>query len=291
MRYHNPVFRPPSEAGSLILQVSLGCAHNACTFCSMYKRKKFSIRSWDEIERDIDSVAEEMAYVRRVFLADGDALALDTKLLLKVLNKLSQTFPRLERVGIYAGPKDILNKSGEDLVKLRQAGLKIMYLGLETGSENLLRVINKGVDASRMIAAGQKALLAGFELSVTVITGLGGQEYWREHAVATARVASAINPTYLGALTLMVVPGTKLHQQVQSGEFKLLTAEQTLQELKLMLENVNLSNCVFRSNHASNYLPLRGTLNQDRDKLVLLLERALVEPGQASLRPEYLRGL
>lgn len=291
MRYHNPVFRPPSEASSLILQVSLGCAHNACTFCGMYKGKKFTIRGWDEIERDIDSVAGEMAYIRRVFLADGDALALDTELLLKVLNKLYQTFPRLERTGIYAGPKDILKKSAEELAKLRQAGLKIMYLGLETGSEKLLRAINKGVDASEMIAAGQKAMVAGFELSVTVITGLGGQEHWREHAEDTAHVVSAINPTYLGALTLMVEPGTRLHHQVQSGEFKLLTAGQTLQELKLMLENVNLSNCVFRSNHASNYLPLRGTLNQDREKLVLLLEQALTEPGKASLRPEYLRGL
>lgn len=291
MRYHNPVFRPPSEAGSLILQISLGCAHNACTFCGMYKGKSFTVRNWDEIERDIDSVITEMEYVRRVFLADGDALVTDTELLLKILNKLYHTFPLLERVGIYAGPKDILNKSNEDLFKLHQAGLKIMYLGLETGSENLLRAINKGVDAAKMIEAGQKALLAGFELSVTVITGLGGQEYWREHAVETARAVSAINPTYLGALTLMVVPGTKLHQQVQNGEFKLLTARQTLQELKLMLENVNLDNCVFRSNHASNYLPLRGTLNKDREKLLLILEGALMEPGKALLRPEYLRGL
>ena len=274
MRYHSPVFRPPSEAGSLILQVSLGCAHNACTFCGMYKTKQFTVRSWEEIEQDIDSVAQEMRPIRRVFLADGDALALEINLLLKILPKLYKTFPNLERVGIYAGPKDILNKSADDLRLLRQAGVKILYLGLETGSDLLLQAVRKGVSAAQMIEAGRKALDCGFDLSVTVITGMGGQEHWHEHAVETARVASAINPTYLGALTLMVVPGTELHRQIEAGEFKLLTTEQTLLELKVMLANVDLHNCIFRSNHASNYLPLRGTLNRDRDKLVAVLEQA-----------------
>jgi radical SAM superfamily enzyme YgiQ (UPF0313 family) len=257
----------------------------------MYKTKKFTVRSWDEIEQDIDSVAHEMRPIRRVFLADGDALALETSLLLKVLRKLYKTFPNLERVGVYAGPKDILNKSEEELKQLYQAGVKILYLGLETGSDRLLQAVRKGVNAAQMIEAGRKALDCGFELSVTVITGLGGQEYWHEHAVETARVASAINPTYLGALTLMVVPGTALHRQIEAGEFKLLNTGQTLMELKVMLDNVDLRNCIFRSNHASNYLPLRGTLNRDRNKLVAILDRALTDPSRAQLRPEFMRGL
>lgn len=289
MRYDPPVFRPPSEASSLILQVSLGCSHNACTFCGMYKGKKFRIRSWPEIEADIISSKEVFPNTRRVFLADGNALALDSGLLLEIIRRLYSEFPNLERVGIYAGPKDILAKKTGDLKQLREAGLGILYFGLESGSDRVLSMVRKGVTAKQMLEAGRRVLDSGLALSVTVIIGLGGHGLSEEHAVETASAVSAINPTYLGALTLMVTENTPLYEKVRRKEFKLLTPEQVLIELRLMLENVSLTDCVFRSNHASNYLPLKGTLNRDKAALISILERSLSEPSL--LRPEFVRGL
>lgn len=291
MIYDPPVFRPPSEASSLILQITLGCSHNGCTFCGMYKGKRFRIKSWKEIKTDILSCARQPAGITRVFLADGNALAVDTETLLKTLNLLYSTFPDLQRVGIYAGPKDIINKSEDELIALKKAGLKIVYWGIESGSNTVLKNVNKGVNNQQMIEAGQKIMKAGLQLSATIILGLGGQNLWEEHALETAKVVSAINPTYLAALTLMVVPNTPLHRQVQRKEFKVPDSKGILKELKLLLENVNLSGCIFRSNHASNYLPLRGTLNRDRDKLVELIKTALEKPEKIPLRPEFARGL
>lgn len=289
MRYDPPVFRPPSEASSLILQVALGCSHNACTFCGMYKSKKFRIKSWPEIEADIVSARQTFPGATKVFLADGNALALDNGLLIEIVKKLYNEFPYLERVGIYAGPKDILSKSSGDLKKLREAGLGILYFGLESGSDRVLSMVRKGVTAAQMVEAGRKVLDSGLALSVTVIIGLGGPDLSEEHAIETAAAVSAINPTYLGALTLMVTENTPLYEKIRREEFKLLTPEQGLIELKSMLEKVSLTNCVFRSNHASNYLPLKGTLNQDKAALISILERSLSEPGL--LRPEFVRGL
>lgn len=291
MRYELPIFRPPSEAFSLILQITIGCSHNACTFCGAYRGKKFRVKTWDEIEQDIAEASIEFKGINRIFLADGDALAVKTDLLLKILDRLYSSFPGLERVGIYAGPKDILAKSESELSELRRHGLKILYMGLESGSDRILKDIRKGVTAAQMVEAGKKALAAGFDLSVTIITGLGGQELWEEHAVETARIASAIDPTYLASLTLIVVPGTPLEQKVKRGEFKLLTPWQTLQELKLLIENLSLTNCVYRANHASNYLPLKGVLNRDKKALLSLLNKALEHPDEVTLRPEYARGL
>jgi radical SAM superfamily enzyme YgiQ (UPF0313 family) len=191
--------------------------------------------------------------------------------------------------GIYAGAQDALKKEPEELIALKEAGLGIVYFGLESGSDAVLKLVRKGVTAADMIKACHRIKEAGLTLSITVISGLGGVDMTREHALRTAEVVSVINPDYLSTLTLMVVKGTKLYDQVQRGEFKLMTPLQDLKELKLMLEHVNLSNCVFRSNHASNYLPLKGVLNRDRDALVSLIERGLATP--AMLRPEYLRGL
>jgi len=291
MKYDVPVFRPPSEASSLILQITLGCSHNGCTFCGMYKGKRFRVKSWEEIESDILDCGHHPKGITRIFLADGDALAVDTGILLKTLNLLYATFPDLERVGIYAGPKDILAKSENELIELGKAGLKIFYLGIESGSDTILKAVNKGVNSEQMVKAGQKVMDAGLQLSATIILGLGGQNLWEEHARETAKVVSAINPTYLGALTLMVVPNTPLYKKVQRNEFNLLDSTGILKELKLLLENVSLSGCIFRSNHASNYLPLRGTLNQDRDKLVELINTALEKPHKVPLRPEFSRGL
>ncbi|GBF34951.1 oxygen-independent coproporphyrinogen III oxidase [Desulfocucumis palustris] len=291
MRYEEPLFRPPSEAFSLILQVTIGCSHNACTFCGMYKGKKFRIREWREIEEDIADASKYAGDVRRIFLADGNVLAMPAEQLIRLLKRLESAFPRLQRVTAYAGPKDILRKSPGELLEIRKAGLKILYLGVESGNENILKEINKGVTVAEMEEAGRKALEAGFKLSVTVITGLGGREKSREHAVDTAKLLSRMDPTYIGALTLMPVPKTPIYDKIKQGGLSLLNPLESLQEIKWMLENMNLTGCVFRCNHASNYLPLKGTLNKDRERLTELLDDVLSRPGKYNLKPEYMRGL
>ncbi|OPX88348.1 MAG: coproporphyrinogen III oxidase [Pelotomaculum sp. PtaB.Bin104] len=284
-----PVYRPPSEASSLILQVTLGCSHNACSFCVSYKGKRFRVKTWPEIEADIDAAKEYFPTATRIFLADGNAMVAETGLLLQVLNKLHRDFPYLERVGIYGRADDILKKTPEELKQLTEAGLSLVYYGLESGSDRILKMIYKGVNVAQIIEGGCKAMAAGLQLSVTVIIGVGGPELSEEHAKETAEAASAINPAYLSALTMLIPEGSYMDRKLKRGEFKLLTPEQTLRELKVLLENVSLENCVFRSNHASNYLPLKGVLNQDRDKMLAQIERALANPGL--LRPEFLRGL
>lgn len=291
MRYDAPLFRPPSEAFSLILQVTIGCSHNACTFCGMYKGKKFRIKEWAEIEEDIRDAVKFAGEADRIFLADGNALAMPTSMMLELLKKLYRDFPELQRVTAYAGPKDILRKSTAELREINEAGLKILYLGVESGNEEILRDVHKGVSPDEMAEAGRKALGAGFQLSVTVLTGLGGREKSRDHAVDTALLLNRMDPTYVGALTLMPVPGTPMHQKIKRGEMTLLNPRETLQELKWMLEKTELINCIFRCNHASNYLPLKGTLNKDRDRLVGLLGDVIDNPGKYNLKPEYLRGL
>ncbi|MCG9967836.1 radical SAM protein [Pelotomaculum terephthalicicum JT] len=285
-----PVYRPPSEAASLIFQVTLGCSHNACSFCVSYKGKRFRVKTWEEIEADIDAAKVPYRNITRVFLADGNAMVAETGLLLKVLEKLYRDFPYLERVGIYARASDFLSKTPEDLKKLREAGITLAYLGLESGSDHILnKMIHKGSTAAEIIEGGRKAMEAGLPLSVTVIIGVGGPELSEEHARATAEAASAINPAYLSALTMLIPENSFMDRKVKKGEFKLLTPEQSLQELRVMLENMTLTNCVFRSNHASNYLPLKGVLNQDKEKLVALIQKALAHPEL--LRPEFLRAL
>lgn len=289
MNYEGPVYRPPSEAFSLILQVTTGCSHNGCTFCGMYKGKNFRVKSWSEIENDIIYARNNLPEVKKIFLADGNALSLDTDNILRILQKLYDTFPELERVGTYAGPKDLLAKSMTELSEINAAGLAILYMGVESGNDSVLHSINKGVDAAKMIAAGKKAMDTGYQLSLTVITGLAGQEQSQIHAIDTARVVSEINPTYLGALTLMLLKNTPLYKQFETGAFKPLTPQQTLLELKYLLQNLHLTKCIFRCNHASNYLPLKGTLNEDKDRLLLMLDKAISNPEV--LRPEFTRGL
>lgn len=292
MLYEEPVFRPPSEAYSLILQVTIGCAHNACAFCGMYKGKKFRVRSREEIHRDIrEAAAATGGRVNRVFLADGDVLAMETEDLLDLLSFLFHAFPRLERVAGYAGPRDLLAKTPAELTQIRKAGLQLLYLGVESGNDQILKKMVKGVDAAGMIRAGRAAIDAGFTLSVTVITGLGGRERSCDHARATARVINTIKPHFLSALTLMVVENTPLYRQVKQGEFTLLSPLESLQEIAWLLADINLSGCLFRSNHASNYLPLKGILNDDRERLIALLKQAVKDPARAGIRPEYLRGL
>ena len=291
MRYHGTVVRPPSEAESYILQITYGCSHNGCTFCGTYSDKPFRARPWEEVLEDIVMAGLEMPGMRKVFLADGNALVLGTRRLVRVLDALRTAFPLLRRVGIYANARDILNKSDADLTLLREKGLAIIYLGMESGSDEVLKRINKGISAAEMAEAVHKAKRAGIRVSVICILGLGGRELSLQHAEQTGRVASAMDPPYLSLLTLMLVPGTELHRESESGEFALPEPAEMLVELRTILENLDgLSRCIFRTNHASNYLPLAGTLSKDRVRLLETLDVALSR-GRSALRPEEWRGL
>ncbi|NPV26025.1 MAG: radical SAM protein [Firmicutes bacterium] len=293
MRYEGMVYRPPSEAYSFILQVTIGCSHNGCTFCGMYKDKKFRVRSLEEIETDIRMAKLYYGDVEKVFLADGDAMAMDTEQLIKVLNTLYKTFPSLRHVGLYAGPRSILNKGVDELTRLKEHGATIAYLGVETGDPELLKEINKGVTFEEMAAAGQAVVQSGIELSATVILGLAGRDRERakRHAEGTARLINLINPDYLAPLTLMLEPGTPMYRKMQQGKFTLPDAYEILEELRIMIANLTVENCVFRSNHASNYLALKGTLSRDKAVLLQLIDSVLRTKDSRYLRPDFMRGL
>lgn len=288
MRYEQPVFRPPSEARSLILQVTVGCSHNGCSFCYMYKGKRFRVRGLDEIREDIAWAGRQYGQAEKIFLADGDALAMETGQLLEVLAELRRTFPHADRISLYAGPKNIIKKTPDELASLHDAGIKLAYMGIESGDEEVLRSVHKGTTPDEMVAAGKKIQEAGIALSATVILGLGGRERWREHALATARAASAINPHYLAALTLMVEEEMPLAKKIARGEFTLLSPRESLEELKLLLEALDVDHCVFRSNHASNYFAVGGILPDDREGMLAAVDRAL--KNEQLLKPEYFRG-
>lgn len=292
MPYEGLIYRPPSEAKSLILQVTVGCSHGACTFCSAYLGKRFRVKTWSEIEEDIRAAqARYGPYVRRIFLADGNALVMDTSTLLKLLERLYQSFPNLDRVGIYGGPRDILRKSPEELEALRQAGLGIVYLGVETGDDELLRAIRKGANSQQMIRAGRAVIEAGMLLSVTVIAGLGGPALIERHALKTAEVLNAIDPHYLGVLTLMIEEGTPLAKDVRQGRFTPCTPWEILQEIRLLVEALDTTHCIFRANHASNYLPLGGVLSRDKDQILATIDQVLAARDERYLRPEEWRAL
>lgn len=286
--YHYPLYRPPSEAKSLILQLTLGCAHNKCTFCNMYKSKEFYIKTPQEIEEHIKWGKKQYKSASRIFLADGNALAMKTSQLVEILASIYRVFPNLERVSSYAAPKDLLRKTPQELKELKQAGLEMIYLGVESGSDIVLQAIKKGVSALEMIEAGKKAVEAGFILSCMVISGLGGKELWKEHALETAKVISAIKPHYFSPLTLMIEQGTELKRSIEKREFQLLSPKEVLDELELMISNLDLENCIFRSNHASNYVPLRGILNKDKEHILEQINQIRETQGYKS---ENLRGL
>ena len=289
MKYEGSIYRPPSEAQSLIIQATIGCSHNKCTFCSMYKDKKFRIRNVEEILTDIEESKRYYRRVSRVFLADGNALAMKTVDLKKILLKIREVMPECERVGIYSSPKDILRKTEVELRELKELGLGIAYMGLESGSDAVLSSINKGVTSSEMIAAGKKLIGSGIKLSVTLISGIGGKTGWREHALESARVINEIDPHYLGLLTLLVEPGTEIGQQIEKGEFELLGPKEVMEETKLLIEKLTLSQGVFRSNHASNYFSLAGILPQDKQRLLQEIQQAM--NNEYDYKDEYFRRL
>jgi len=289
MRYEMPLYRPPSEAQSLILQAAIGCSHNACTFCSMYKSKRFRVRSLGEISNDIRWAKESYGQVQRIFLADGDALALETGELLAILGELALAFPEAERVSIYAGPKNILAKTDRELSAIRRAGVKLAYFGLESGDPAVLQAVNKGVGPGEMITAGTRLREAEIELSMTVILGLGGTAHSVEHALHTAEVVSCIHPEYLAALTLMLDKSTLLAKEAACGQFTTLSPREILLELRMMLAGLHLQHCLFRSNHASNYFAVGGLLPRDKERLLGEIDAAL--SNENLLKAEYFRGL
>jgi len=286
------IIRPPSEARSLLLPVTLGCSNNRCTFCSTYNGVRFKIRGVEDVKADIDEIAREYGTsVRRVFLENGDALVCRQEMLVEVMKHLNDRFPKMERVGTYASPQNLLRKSVDDLMALKKLKLGIIYLGVETGDEELLRRVDKGVTRSQMIEAGRKAKAAGIPLSVTVLLGLAGPEGSARHAIETARILTEIDPEYCGALTLMIEPGTPMYEQWQRGEFVPLTTFQYLEELREIIARSDFIDCFFASNHASNYLPLRLRLPQQKEEGLKLLDRVLAERDERALRPEHLRAL
>ncbi len=291
MRYYGTVIRPPSEARSYILQVTYGCSYNRCTFCGTYQNKPFRVRPPEEVLQDIELARQMLPRTRRVFLADGDALVLSVRRLVPILDALDAAFPRLERVAVYANAHNLLRKSAADLELLRRKKLGIVYLGLESGSDEVLRRVRKGTTAAEMVEGVRKARAAGIRASIMAILGLGGPELSPAHAEATGRVVGQMDPEYFSMLALMLVPGTELHRQWQAGEFQLLGPEAILTELRCTIAHLDgLSRCLFRTNHASNYLPLAGTLPQDKARLLATLDGALVQ-GRSALRPESWRAL
>jgi radical SAM superfamily enzyme YgiQ (UPF0313 family) len=284
--------RPPSEASSFLLPVTLGCSNNTCTFCGTYAGIKFRVRNIEDIRRDIDEVAEFYARsVSRVFLENGDALVAPQELLVAVLEHLNRSFPNLERVGTYSTPRAGVIKTLSELKELRELGLKIAYLGVETGDKELLKKIKKGATYDEIVEAGRKIKQAGITLSVTVILGLGGVEGSKNHALNTARILSDIDPDFAGALTIMLTPGTPIHRDWEEGRFTLVTPFQALDELKLIIENSNFTDCFFTANHASNYLPIRVRLPEQKEAAVKLINDVLQKKDMSRLRPEFLRAL
>jgi len=288
--YEGMIIRPPSEAHSLLLQVTVGCSHNRCTFCGTYRQKKFKIKPVERIEKDLKE-AGTYGHIEKLFLCDGDALIIPQPRLEEILLMIKYYLPMLERIGSYANTKSILRKSVDDLKKLKELGLKIIYLGLETGNAELLKKIDKGATREQMVEAAKRIQAAGIELSVTVILGIGGIKKSVEHAMDTASLLSGMDPDYVGALTLMLVPQTDLYDDYIAGRFVLPDKIGFIQELYLIIANSNFTDCYFTSNHASNYLPIKARLPEQKEIIMKMIGSVIEERDVSRMRPEYLRGL
>ncbi len=290
MRYEGPLFRPPSEADSFILQATIGCSWNACTYCDMYRTKQYRVRSTGEILADIDEVRAACGNeISKVFVADGDALAMDLAHWEAILAACRQAFPRLRRVSAYATAMNLLEKTPDELRRLRDGGLTLLYIGPESGDDVTLRRIAKGAGFDDHVEAARRAREAGIALSAIFLLGVAGTERSEEHALASARLATAMDPRFVSLLTLTVIPGTPIATLEDRGRFELPGIEGLLRELRIFLAEAQPTDAIFRTNHASNYLPLSGRIPRDRARLVEVLDAAL--GGQIPLRPEWARGL
>jgi radical SAM superfamily enzyme YgiQ (UPF0313 family) len=289
MHYQGPIYRPPSEADSVLLQVTTGCSHNNCNFCGMYKGQRFTIKPEEVVFADIDYAARHLSHARRLFLCDGDALILHQSRLVAILERIKSRLPWITRVGIYANSKSLKSKTIEELKELRRLGLGIAYMGLESGDDLTLVGMNKGATSAQMIEMAKKAKTAGIQLSVTVLLGIAGAARSEIHAAETGRVLSVIDPEYVGALSLMIEPGTVVHAEYQAGRFAMPEPLAILRELRTMIASTELSNGLFHANHASNYLPIRAKLPEKKSETLALIDQALA--GRLSLKPEFLRAL
>ncbi|MDD4857523.1 MAG: radical SAM protein [Candidatus Krumholzibacteria bacterium] len=288
--YVEPVYRPPSEAASLIFQVTEGCSHNGCLFCYMYRGKEFRVKPWERVKAEIDEAAALVPHTRRVFLADGDAFVLPMRSLERILDHLYRSFPDLQRVTAYATPGNLLKKSVDEMKNLAEKGLKILYYGVETGDPELLTRIGKGATPDEMAEGCRRAAEAGLKLSITVILGIGGKALSERHARNTAALLNRIQPRFLSALTLMLGPYEREYKTAMGPGFELTSPTDDVAELRELVAALETDRCIFRSNHASNYLPLAGTLLGDKERLLSEIEAALKNPD-GCLRDEWMRGL
>lgn len=289
IEYDPPVYRPPGEWRSFLVQATIGCSHNGCTFCGMYKGKKFRIRPMDDIIGDIREAAAFYNQYEKVFLCDGDAIVMKTEDLLEIIGEIKKDFPHCRLISTYAGPRSTLSKTPEELKILHEAGLGRAYLGIETGMEALLQSTNKGVSRAEMLEAGLRLRNAGIDLWGIILIGLGGKPLSMENARETAKIINEMQPNHLSAMNYTPVEGTKLGNQALRGEFQVLGAKESLMETAELIRNLEVSGMHFTSDHASNYLPLKGTLNEDRDKLLRLIDGAI--GGKVAVRSEASRGL
>jgi radical SAM superfamily enzyme YgiQ (UPF0313 family) len=289
MHYEGNIIRPPSEANSILLQVTVGCSRNKCTFCGAYQGERFKIKSDEVIMADIAFAATHCRRQRRVFLCDGDALIIPHERLMKILTEIRRQLPWVTRVGVYANAKSLSMKTVEQLTALRENGIGIAYMGLETGDDVTLKAINKGADSRQMIEMGRKAKAAGIKLSITVLLGLAGRQRSQVHARETGRVLSAIDPEYVGALSLMLIPGTPMYEDHRAGRFELIGPDEMLAELRTMIAETHQTQGLFHANHASNYLPIRARMPKDKADTLALIDAAL--DGKVTLKPEWMRAL
>lgn len=290
MRYEGDIYRPPSEAQSFILQATIGCSWNHCTYCDMYRAKSYRVRPLDELREDIEMAVR--AYgdaVTKVFVADGDALAMDTSMWTALLADLHAAFPRLRRVSAYATARNLLAKTPEELAQLRTAGLSLLYIGPESGDDVTMKRIAKGASFDEHVEGARKAHAADIKLSTIFLLGAGGVARSEEHARGSAALVTAMDPRFFSVLTLTVIPGTPLATLEERGQFEMPSVEALLRELRTMIAEASPTDAIFRTNHASNWLPLAGRLPRDRDGMVHAIDAALA--GDVPLRPEWARGL
>ena len=291
VEYEGPIFRPPSEADSLILQATIGCSYNECTFCGMYRHKRFRIRPFSELQREIEWARDQLGTVRKVFLADGDALVAKASFLHRILDELQTVFPELRRVSVYASPQSLRVRTEEEMRALCEAGLTLYYLGVESGHDEVLASLRKGVDSAEMIACARKAVAAGVKLSTMILLGAGGRALSEEHAAASAHVLNAIQPRFVSTLVMTPVEATPLWEDDRRGDFDRLSPVELARELRTFIAGLRLDAAILRSNHASNYLALAGTLPKDKPRLLSALDAVVAAPDEAPFRPDWLRGL
>ena len=290
LHYEEPLYRPPCEAGSLIVQVTLGCPHNRCTFCGMYKMKKYRVRDPEEVKADLRRARLFYRYVESVFLADGNTVAMNSDKLADIIRYIRRLFPEAKRISSYGGARFLKGKSVEALRKLREAGLDIIYFGLESGDDEILAAVDKGVTSRDMIEAARRVKEAGIELSVYILLGLGGEDRWRQHAENTASALNAMQPGYIRPRTLYLLPGTPLHREAQEGRFREASGETVMRELQVLLERLEVEDAWFLSDHISNYVPIYGHLPEDREKMLAAVEMAL-KKADVYLAPRHLTTL